>query len=212
MKDPKDEVPMSGTSESPEDSVGAKPLTTPSVMPESRFERFLRRALRWLVGLLIVFVLGALTSGLLLYRPVQQERDRLQAEFDAANNQIVELETQVASLKLSENKIKALQGELDQASLHVILLSALSDVNAARLALVNDDQAGAKVHLTNTPATLKDLESLLGTNHREIVLDMQSRLKLAIDEMAKDDFAAQSDLGVLATNLVQLENIFFAGP
>ena len=89
-------------------------------------------------------------------------------------------------------------------------MSALSDVNAARLDVANDDIPSAKVKLTNTPDTLKELESLVGASQKEAVVAMQNRLDLALGEMGRDSFAALSDLEVLATNLVQLENTFFA--
>jgi hypothetical protein len=41
---------------------------------------------------------------------------------------------------------------------------------------------------------------------------MQDRLQLAVGEMSTNKFAARSDLSVLAEDLVQLENTFFATP
>jgi hypothetical protein len=41
---------------------------------------------------------------------------------------------------------------------------------------------------------------------------MQNRLTLALGELDNNKFAAQSDLNVLLTSLVQMENSFFANP
>lgn len=192
-------------------------LSKPPVQPESRLQRFLRLSIRWVVGLLIVFLLGVLGTVLVLYLPATGRISDTQSELKQAEQRIAELESEVDQL---ENEIASLQGleavnkklqeELDNANLHIIILSALSDVNAARVALVSDDMASARVHLTNTMDTLKELEKLVGSNQKEMVNSMQNRLSLVVDEMGDDLFAAQSDLAVLASNLVQLENTFFA--
>ncbi|MEJ2262696.1 MAG: hypothetical protein P8X95_04580 [Anaerolineales bacterium] len=185
-------------------------FTAPEQQPETRLQRFLRLSIRWLAGFLIVFALGILATVFVLYRPTTQQLSEVRADLNQSQQQVSELENQVSQLKSLEANNKALQDQLDQANLHIQILSALSDVNAARLDVANDDIPSAKVKLTNTPDTLKELESLVGASQKEAVVAMQNRLDLALGEMGRDSFAALSDLEVLATNLVQLENTFFA--
>ncbi len=185
-------------------------ITAPVAAPETRWERWLRLSIRWLAGILIVFGLGVFATVLLLYRPTIEELSRVRGELDQAQEKISGLENEVNRLRSLEVDRQALQEEVQQANLHIQILSALSDVNSARLNLANEEVASARVDLTNTPETLLRLEQLVGPEQRDAVTAMQDRLALAQGEMERDTFAAQSDLRVLATNLVQLENTFFA--
>lgn len=184
-------------------------FTAPKQQPETRLQRFLRLSIRWLAGFLIVFALGILATVFVLYRPATEQLSRVRTDLQQSQQQLLQLESQVSQLKGLEAENKALQDQLDKANLHIRILSALSDVNAARLDVANDDIPSARVNLTNTPDTLKELENLVGTNQKDAVTAMQNRLDLALGEMDSDSFAALSDLKVLATNLVQLENTFF---
>jgi type II secretory pathway component PulM len=184
-------------------------FTAPKQQPETRLQRFLRLSIRWLAGFLIVFALGVLATVFVLYRPASKQLSRARMDLQQSQQQVSELESQVSQLRGLEAKNTALQDQLDKANLHIRILSALSDVNAARLDIANNDIPSARVNLTNTPDTLKELENLVGANQKDAVTAMQNRLELALGEMDKDSFAALSDLKVLATNLVQLENTFF---
>jgi hypothetical protein len=132
--------------------------------------------------------------------------DQAAVDFDAQREA---LEARVSSL---ESQTGQLQDQLDLADLHTRILSALADVRSAQLALQQEDVPRAKVHLTNTPATLVELEDLVGVDQTELVASMRERLDLAAGGLEDDTFAAQSDLDVLANNLIQLENTFFAAP
>jgi type II secretory pathway component PulM len=202
-----EEQPKPGVPEA--ESENLEEFTAPEQQPETRLQRFLRLSIRWLAGFLIVFGLGILATVFVLYRPTAQQLSEIRANLDQSQQQVSELESQVSQLKGLEANNKALQDQLDQANLHIQILSALSDVNAARLDVANDDIPSARVKLTNTPGTLKQLENLVGANQKDAVVAMQNRLDLALGEMDRDSFAALSDLEVLATNLVQLENTFF---
>jgi hypothetical protein len=187
-------------------------IPPPEAPPETRGRRFLRLAFRWLAGLLIVFGLGVLATALLFYRPATQELSAVQRELQGARERIAELESEVDRLQALESENRALEEELEAAELRIQILSALVDVNAARLALADEEIARAQEHLAGTPETLKSLEGLVDSQQREEVTAMQNRLELALEEMERDQFAAQSDLRVLATNLEQLEDTFSANP
>jgi len=180
--------------------------------PRNRLQEALRNGVRWLLGVLIVFGLGALTVLFTLYAPGRSRSAQLQASLDQANDRIQGLEEQVEELSALETKNNELQDALGQANVHITLLRTLVEVHAARLSLANDDLTTARGHLTNTGSALDELDRLTAPGQDELLAGMQDRLALAIKELDSDAFAAQSDLTVLATNLVQLENTLFAGP
>jgi serine/threonine protein kinase/FKBP-type peptidyl-prolyl cis-trans isomerase/cyclophilin family peptidyl-prolyl cis-trans isomerase len=94
-----------------------------------------------------------------------------------------------------------------ESDLHVTILSAESNVNAARISLLNDKVADARLTLNQTIDILKKLQGLLAPDQQNVAIDMQNRLSLVIGELDSNKFAAQSDLNTLATSLAQLENI-----
>ncbi len=102
--------------------------------------------------------------------------------------------------------------ELDQAKLHIAILSARTDVATAQLALEKQDTSKAHVSISQTPTTLDSISSMLESNQQKLVEDMKSRLQLADSEIDSNAFAAQSDLTVLATSLLELENALFTQP
>ncbi|MDD5467154.1 MAG: hypothetical protein PHS96_05065 [Anaerolineales bacterium] len=178
---------------------------------ESRAGRAMTRMLRRLLGLLIVFGLGAIAVLYSLYIPTRQVVYDQEVGLQQAQERITELEEQVASLSVLESENLELRKELDEANLHTLLLSALANVNAARVALAEDDIATARAYLAEAN-TIKDLAALVAPEQRDAVTDMVKRLELAVSEIDKDKFAALSDLDVLAANLTQLKNTFFRDP
>jgi hypothetical protein len=198
---------------SPESMEEKAPPAAAPKMPlekESRFGKFLKSAIRWFFGLLIVFGLGALVAVYTLYIPERQGLQMSQADLQTANQKITDLESQVQKMNALESKNAALQKELDASVLHIKILTALADVDTARVALAEKDNAAAKTALTNTAATLKDAASLAGSAQSEAVKFIQDRLDLVLSEIDKDAATAQSDLVVVATKLVELEKALFS--
>lgn len=190
---------------------------------ESRPNQFLMRFLRWALGFLIVFGLGALLVIVTLYVPAQRKiqqaneryaqlEEKNKADLDQAGQEIATLDRRIDSLSTFETKNQALQTDLDQTRLHVVILSARSDVAQARLALAKEDPTKAKIALSKTADTLQSLEEMLEPDQRKVVSDMQDRLTLILDEIDENAYAAESDLDVLATSLLELENAFFGAP
>lgn len=198
-------------------------LTTTASPPESRFKRNLRLSIRWVIGLLIIFALGFMTAVLLLYIPERDGKSQLEAEklladarIESLNSEIAQLENEIIEYEAREDELTAeietLNAELAMVNLHIHILSALSDVNAARVALMNDDGAGTRVHLSNTMETLERLESLVDSEQVDKVVAMQSRFELILAEIEDEPTLALSDLEVLSGILIVLENTFFAEP
>jgi hypothetical protein len=184
----------------------------PAAPVEKKGQTLLRRALRWLLILLLVFGLGALLAIFALYLPARSEIETIQVELQKANQNISEQEQRIASLRSLETKNQELQRQMDDAALHVSILKARSDVSAALLALAKDDPAKSRMALSKTSRTIDGMGSLLDANQQKLIEDMQARLKLATSEIGSNAFAAESDLNVLSTSLMELENSYFTGP
>jgi seryl-tRNA synthetase len=181
-----------------------------------------------------VFALGVLTAILAFYLPaqrsltrVERERDQAQQRVDEVNDaldlekergdqRVAEVEAEVETLSAQvaslEEQIQGLQGDLSDSGLHVHILSALADVTGAQLALVQDDLEGANLALSNTPETLDALFDMVGADQQDTVSAMQQRLTLVQGGMEEDSATSLADLGILATNLLKLENTFFVEP
>jgi hypothetical protein len=208
---PAEEIPPSSPAApfGPNEEAAAGP---PAAKPVSRSQVFLRRALRWGAGLLIVFALGALAVTWFLYRPQAQELAETRAALQQAEARAAELEAEINRLKPLDRTNETLQAELDQADLHIRLLATLAQVNRARLALADEDIAEARAGLDGTAQELTELAKQVGPGEREQVTAMQSRLELVRGEIEQDAFAAQSDLRVIAANLEQLQAALFEEP
>jgi len=186
---------------------------------ESKARRFFRKVLRWTVGLLIVFGVGFTVAIFALYRPTLQKVEQGKSELAQANEQIENLDGQIAdmegeieSLRTLEDKNQELIAAQKGLNLHVAILNARVDAANALLSLGQGDDAQAHLILSNTAENLNTIESLLDPDQREVVTAMQQRLELVLTEMENDSYAAQSDLDVLATSLLQLEDALFGGP
>jgi hypothetical protein len=190
----------------------AAPLTPPIKKSESRLRRFFRLALRWLIAFLIVFFLGVLAMEFVFLRPLGQKLDQITSQRDQAQQTVKTLQGQLDSLAPLLDQNKALQDQLSKSQLHVTILSAEANVNSAQISLLNSKTPDARLVLNKTATTLKTLEGMLPADQQKVVTDMENRLTLALSELDNNKFAAQSDLTVLATSLLQLENTLFASP
>jgi len=179
---------------------------------ESKTRHFLRMALRWVIGFLIVFLLGVLAMEFAFYRPLTLQYDQVKSERDQAQQNEKVLQGQIDSLTPLATQNKTLQDQLSKSQLHVTILSAEANVATAQVALLNDKPADARLVLNKTTTTLKTLQGMLPPDQQKVATDMQNRLILVVGELDSNKFAAQSDLNVLETSLVQLENILFANP
>lgn len=205
-------------------SEGASPEAPPAVAipgegvppaekpPVGRFRRFINRAILWLVVLLVVFLLGALAEYQYMYRPAALNLDQAKADLVNVQQQATQQADKFSNLNSLESQNKALQDQIKPLQMHIAILSALSNVTRARLALLSQKPADARMALTKTPDTLKTLQTYLSSDQQKVVTDMQARLQLASSELDSNSYAAQSDLDVLATSLITMENTYFTKP
>ena len=191
---------------------------------KSEGKNFLARALRWLLVLAVIFGLGALLILFLLFIPARDQaiaaqqqiramEEQAQADLEMSEERIVELENIIEDLSTLEAQNEDLQEELADTDLHVVILSARSDVTTAQLILVKEDDASkARITLSRTSETLNMLEEMLEPDQRKLAADMQERLKLVLEELEDNPYAAESDLDVLARGLLELESALFTAP
>jgi len=205
-----------GAAETPE----PQPTVTKPTKQKAGLPPLARQALRALLGILIIFVLGFLAAMITLYSPVQNELQKAKTDLQQAKEKMASLEsdltkqatessTKQKDLASAQEQINTLQGELDKSALHVKLLRVLTEIHQAHLALANEDITFAQLYLKETPKALEELGTLLGDEYKDLAKDLQSRLQQALGEMDKDLFAAKSDLSVIEEKLLRLDSTLF---
>ncbi len=211
--------PVADRAESPE-SPAVEQAKEPGE-PEKQAPSFMMRSLRWILGILIVFGLGAVTVVYFFLIPAQNRYIVTGQELQSAQQRIEEIQSQaqqdqdslqaeIERLNTFESQNQELQTQLNRAELHVAILSAQNDVVNAQLALENEDTNSANLAVSQTSETLDTISGLLEPNQREVVNVMKDRLDLAIQGIDTDTFAARSDLDVLYNDLIKLENALFS--
>ena len=201
----------------PFDQDAPTPPRVETGVPESKTRQFFRKLFRWAAGVLIIFGVGLITGIFLLYRPATLEAERsmslADSELTSAQGQIAELGVQISALEAQIDTLQplkdantALLAVQDGLILHIAILDVRIDVTSALLALSQEDNARAQVLLDNTTDTLNQISTLLEPAQRDIATAMIQRLDLVLSEIEDDPYAAISDLDVLRTNLLQLED------
>lgn len=204
------------TATSTEEAVGEATETVSEEMPpkeESRFRKFLRRLIRLLASILLIFGLGFLTAIYVFYQPKANELtattkqlEEARAEIESLNSEIDELNDEIARLKSLEDTNKELKATIDNKNLLINLLTARLNVKSALLAIQNDELAQAQTLLETTASVMENIQPTLPAKDRQTFETLQSRLDLALSELETDTYAAQSDLDVLLTGLEELQS------
>lgn len=198
-----------------------KPTAKTDAKPEKQAPSLLMRTLRWVLGFLIVFGLGAIAVVYIGLIPTQQQYQGVHQELQSAQQEINDIQSQaqqeqdslqaeIERLGTFESENQELQTQLNRSELHVAILNAQIDVVNAQLALEKEDTNSASLALSQTSETLDTISSLLAPNQREVITVMKDRLDLAIRGIDTDTFAARSDLDVLYNDLIKLENTLFS--
>ena len=182
--------------------------TTSSRSP-SKIGRFFKKALRWTVGVALVFALGVSTAWFIRVRPQSVELQNQLQELNSLQAEYESLQSEVNDLRPLAAENKRLEEELAEAEIHTDLLKILVDLTSAQLGLAENDSLTAEKSLEGTDQRLEDLQDRLSEEAAQDILDMRSRLQLAIEGLENDDFAAKRDLEILSNDLVTLETILF---
>jgi hypothetical protein len=179
------------------------------VKPESRPQKSLRSALRWLLVVLLAFGLGALIITLALYVPTRQELVKAKTDLENTNATVTSQNDQISTLQIGN---QTLQKDLDSAKLHSYVLKALSGVRGASQAVAADDYAGARLSLIQASEALDILSGMLGTDQKDVLTAMQQSAAQALTKVKSNITSAQPELDQLTNNLVQLEDNLFPNP
>lgn len=187
------------------------PVQTEQISPErfSRFGRVLRSALRWAVGLLIVFAFGVGATWFTRVRHQSQEIQNLGEQLTTANSEVDRLSIEVEDLRPLVAENTNLEKELAKAELHVDLLDIFVDLTSAQLSLVEDNPLATSAALEGLDIRLEDLQKRLPGEGAPVIRKMQERLQLVMDELEVDAFAAKRDLEILSNDLLSLESVIF---
>jgi septal ring factor EnvC (AmiA/AmiB activator) len=195
--------------------------------PESRKRKVFRKVIRWSLGLIIIFGLGFLTAVFSIYNPTESELENSKNKLENAENTIGSLETEISEHQRESDKLKSEVDVLNQtitdletenqklvdslytASLQIELLKARNDVLRAQVELYQENPAQARVLLDSTQKTLIRIETLLPEDIKAVVAPLQNRLDLAIGEIENDPETAIADLGILAGDLLEIENALY---
>lgn len=156
-----------------------------------------RRGIYIFIVAVVILSVAAGSIYLLWVQPINREKSALTARLEAA---VAELE----SLRPLVAENEQLQAEAKETALQLSILTALVDVNAARVSLAQGDSEAAAATLVLIESGLSALQSQTAGEDARAVGQMRNRLALVRGEIASDAFAAERDLEVLANDLAQL--------
>ena len=206
----KDETPDEKPAEIAEETktAGEKLPEEAKKKSPSKFSRFLR-----MVGIGILLVaLGAAALFLAVYTPktndlnaqinaAKTEVSAAKAELATANSQVEGLKAVEAQLTQAKSDLVALQGTLDKVSAQKSVYEIQSNVNTARVALLQNDSARAAQSLEYL---IQNLSALAVPAFPDITKNLETRLTTIRTTITTDKAKAQSDLEALFNDLVLL--------
>jgi hypothetical protein len=180
---------------------------------KKQIPRWLRIGLIGLGVVIVLFFAGFLTDHFTRFIPLQQT-------FDTKSQQAIDLEKQVSTLtndlaaandEITQLKSDqaGLQSNLDASSIHVELLSAINELQAAQIALENDDVSGAKVALQSTPKRLENLKAVIAPLDASLADNVSDRMKMILSDLDKNTSMASSNLSLLISNLLNIETLLY---
>jgi hypothetical protein len=180
---------------------------TPKKAP-GKFNRFLQA-----VGIgILLLALGAAALFFAVYQPranelnaqiktLQANVTTADAKVTSANSEIDRLKTVEADLAKAKSDIVSLQAGLDKASAKKSVYEIQSNVNTARIALLNNDSARAEQSITYL---IQNLNSLAVPAFPDITKNLETRLAGIQTTITTDKIKALADLEALFNDLVLL--------
>jgi chromosome segregation ATPase len=187
--------------------------TTATPVPPRKMPRWLRLGLIGLGIVVLLFLAGFLTDHFVRYQPlnasyitISQQAADLQKQVTGLKDELTAANAQIVDLKSNKT---GLQSDLATALTHVELLRAMSEIQAAQVALANADVSGAKVALVDTPKRLENLKSAIAPVDAALAENMSARLDTAIAAIDTNIGAAKTTLATLANNLLNIEALLY---
>jgi hypothetical protein len=175
----------------------------------SKLRIFLRRLVRWLVVVMVIFALGVAATWLTRVAPQQKEIENLEHDLEMSRENADLSASEVEDLLPLVDENAELKSDITAMEMHVETLKIQGDVASAQLALLAEDFVTARASLAGTDTRLDALMRNLDGEDRNTVQGMLTRLDLVLEELGEDSFAAIRDLEVLSSNLAALERSIF---
>jgi hypothetical protein len=169
---------------------------------ESRLGRFFKRALRWVVVVLVIFALGVVAMQFVRVGPLIDERNSLDQSLAEAQAAQQGLQAELDRLEGVETENEELARFLQQSEARLAVLNILVDITRAQLALAQEDTVSVAAALQETGEKLNLLRDLIGVGELD---GLRERLVLVLSEVDADPFAAERDLEILANTLLEIE-------
>lgn len=186
--------------------------TLPEKIGLSRARKIWRRILIWLVVVAIAFAGGFFLDTMLRLEPEKDRVAALQEDIHEAQEEITSLQAEIKRLGEFEDENITLLEEIDQLDIHLVILSLRTGVAEASLALEQGRQADAKLALNKVGSSLDTLKEMLNEDQGEVVENMMQRYQLIMIELENDGATVMTDLELLSSKLLTLENTLFATP
>ena len=163
------------------------------IPPPSRFKRFLQNVTRWGIVALAAFLVGIAVMAYPLLRTqaslknVETERDQAKLAFSMQSKLLTNVQN-------------------DQARL--IVLRALSELRAARLALISNDDVNVPLFIDKAAQVMKAVPATLMETEQATVTKIQQKLALAQEKANSDLRITKPDLDqMLADAIENLRNL-----
>ena len=173
--------------------------------PESKFGRFNRGLVRGLGWFAASFLVGFLVAFFALYQPekaaLQQANETIAEQAGEVENAKGQLQTANDEIARLMDELKQMQADLDTQTLRGGLYAALSQVNAARVALFERDGVAAKEALKSAADDLAAVRAELEALDPAAAKAMLARLAVAENELARNPEIAKQDLEILSKDL-----------
>jgi len=199
--------------EKPEPEPKFLPPETPEKAHLSPVKNFFRKALIWLLVIIIAFVGGFLLDHFLRYKPLSDELRQAQSELDGVKQDISELQGQIEQIQpkmeAANARITTLEDDLEIANARMQFYQVLVDVNNARIALFLENIEEAQTALIDTRKRLEELEPVIEESNPELAMSLPRRLELIIDGLERDPETASIDLELFTKDLLLLEPLLF---
>jgi septal ring factor EnvC (AmiA/AmiB activator) len=186
----------------------------------NRLQRFFRKALIWLVIIVIAFSAGMAADHFLRYKPLSEANVATQAELDQAHQDLSDMQAGIDRLNILnqeaedniaklETEKQALQDEIELTKTHLELFQVLVDVSNARVALFLENVDEAKTNLVQTQQRLENILPRIAEFDPALAQDMPQRLNLIISGLDRDTETAKIDLELITKDLLNIEEAIF---
>lgn len=197
------------TTKSHEETPPEKPAKT----EPSKTKKFFRKALTWLIVIVIAFGAGFLLDHFLRYQPLLEDLEQTQAEQAKLLDDLDELDNSIKQmapkLEAANAKIASLEDDLEMANARSQFYKMLVNVSNARLSLFLENIEEAQIALADTETSLEELRPVIEKVDAELALSMPRRLELIIAGLERDPETAAIDLELFTKDLLALEPLLF---